>query len=178
MCSRVRVALLFIFFFFNDTATTEIYTLSLHDALPISSQELASLDVVGRLLDGLLELTMRLHQVALRQLRSTEHDPGGHQARYPRHEALEIGDSLRITAASELDPRTEELSDRYVRKQYGESAMAFRGIRELALEQARLRNVCEHARPLGKRRQPGHALAGDEQRLLGGGVPALAREKL
>src|SRR3990170_8708360 len=28
--------LLFVFFFFNDTATTEIYTLSLHDALPIS----------------------------------------------------------------------------------------------------------------------------------------------
>src|SRR3712207_8912244 len=26
----------YIFFFFNDTATTEIYTLSLHDALPIS----------------------------------------------------------------------------------------------------------------------------------------------
>src|SRR5256885_7076706 len=29
-CSRMY------FFFFNDTATTEIYTLSLHDALPIS----------------------------------------------------------------------------------------------------------------------------------------------
>src|SRR6266404_9907434 len=28
--------LLVFFFFFNDTATTEIYTLSLHDALPIS----------------------------------------------------------------------------------------------------------------------------------------------
>src|SRR5688572_32443001 len=27
------------FFFFNDTATTEIYTLSLHDALPISSRD-------------------------------------------------------------------------------------------------------------------------------------------
>src|SRR2546429_4968110 len=27
---------IYIFFFFNDTATTEIYTLSLHDALPIS----------------------------------------------------------------------------------------------------------------------------------------------
>src|SRR3712207_9400497 len=27
-----------IFFFFNDTATTEIYTLSLHDALPISAK--------------------------------------------------------------------------------------------------------------------------------------------
>src|SRR3712207_7580404 len=29
--------ILFFFFFFNDTATTEIYTLSLHDALPIWS---------------------------------------------------------------------------------------------------------------------------------------------
>src|SRR3712207_7699689 len=27
---------MYFFFFFNDTATTEIYTLSLHDALPIS----------------------------------------------------------------------------------------------------------------------------------------------
>src|SRR5690349_25169183 len=32
LCSGI----FFIFFFFNDTATTEIYTLSLHDALPIS----------------------------------------------------------------------------------------------------------------------------------------------
>src|SRR2546430_8797341 len=30
------MSLLSAFFFFNDTATTEIYTLSLHDALPIS----------------------------------------------------------------------------------------------------------------------------------------------
>src|SRR5690349_23919602 len=33
------------FFFFNDTATTEIYTLSLHDALPIS---LGGVDLRGR----------------------------------------------------------------------------------------------------------------------------------
>src|SRR5947207_8872409 len=33
--SRSVLNLLFFFFFFNDTATTEIYTLSLHDALPI-----------------------------------------------------------------------------------------------------------------------------------------------
>src|SRR2546422_2210381 len=32
----LRLLDLFVFFFFNDTATTEIYTLSLHDALPIS----------------------------------------------------------------------------------------------------------------------------------------------
>src|SRR5690554_7681859 len=35
MSSRALVASLFCFSFFNDTATTEIYTLSLHDALPI-----------------------------------------------------------------------------------------------------------------------------------------------
>src|SRR2546430_5240383 len=38
-----------LFFFFNDTATTEIYTLSLHDALPISAH-----------------LCQLLHQVRLR----------------------------------------------------------------------------------------------------------------
>src|SRR2546426_6746766 len=34
--------LFFFFFFFNDTATTEIYTLSLHDALPISGRGLGA----------------------------------------------------------------------------------------------------------------------------------------
>src|SRR5438034_4440522 len=34
----------FCFFFFNDTATTEIYTLSLHDALPISVLDLTEDD--------------------------------------------------------------------------------------------------------------------------------------
>src|SRR2546422_5742881 len=33
------------FFFFNDTATTEIYTLSLHDALPIFSAHLEGVEV-------------------------------------------------------------------------------------------------------------------------------------
>src|SRR3712207_2985091 len=40
------------FFFFNDTATTEIYTLSLHDALPISWVSLR---------DGTLELAIGAH---------------------------------------------------------------------------------------------------------------------
>src|SRR3712207_6882262 len=51
------------FFFFNDTATTEIYTLSLHDALPISRELGQALVpglqlrvVVGEAVDGLLEL--------------------------------------------------------------------------------------------------------------------------
>src|SRR5437588_7978725 len=36
-----------LFFFFNDTATTEIYTLSLHDALPIS-QHIAGAEAAQR----------------------------------------------------------------------------------------------------------------------------------
>src|SRR2546429_4656446 len=35
MCLIISSCISFFFFFFNDTATTEIYTLSLHDALPI-----------------------------------------------------------------------------------------------------------------------------------------------
>src|SRR5256885_9052446 len=51
MC--VLLSLVF-FFFFNDTATTEIYTLSLHDALPICSQN----DQDTRPLATLLEMPM------------------------------------------------------------------------------------------------------------------------
>src|SRR5215216_3439960 len=40
-CSVLSFLLLHFFFFFNDTATTEIYTLSLHDALPISGAALS-----------------------------------------------------------------------------------------------------------------------------------------
>src|SRR3712207_8608406 len=43
------------FFFFNDTATTEIYTLSLHDALPISfksADELRELYTSKGVIDG------------------------------------------------------------------------------------------------------------------------------
>src|SRR5256885_13316854 len=35
MVLMINILVIHIFFFFNDTATTEIYTLSLHDALPI-----------------------------------------------------------------------------------------------------------------------------------------------
>src|SRR6516225_5600883 len=55
------------FFFFNDTAPTEFYTLSLHDALPIS---------VARVLDGLLEPRRHRLQVEVHprgQRRSEEH---------------------------------------------------------------------------------------------------------
>ena len=41
------MVLFFFFFYFNDTATTEIYTLSLHDALPISKQTTQADEQIG-----------------------------------------------------------------------------------------------------------------------------------
>ena len=42
------VCAVFFFFFFNDTATTEIYTLSLHDALPIFNQVLLTVEAAAQ----------------------------------------------------------------------------------------------------------------------------------
>src|SRR5258708_16651902 len=61
---KVPHTLFFIFFFFNDTATTEIYTLSLHDALPIFRR---SLCIEGQEDDGPLPFG------ELGQARSEEH---------------------------------------------------------------------------------------------------------
>src|SRR2546426_12639731 len=47
MCHSIFMHLYNIFFFFNDTATTEIYTLSLHDALPISAEAVAYVEEVA-----------------------------------------------------------------------------------------------------------------------------------
>src|SRR5437588_1452533 len=57
------------FFFFNDTATTEIYTLSLHDALPISGR-LVHLHAVEV---GMADHELRLHRLARDERRSEEH---------------------------------------------------------------------------------------------------------
>src|SRR5689334_24149232 len=46
----------FLFFFFNDTATTEIYTLSLHDALPICVPRRAAVPRAGAAGRGDVEL--------------------------------------------------------------------------------------------------------------------------
>src|SRR3712207_7030620 len=79
-----ELAAMLCFFFFNDTATTEIYTLSLHDALPIFGHhqvdEVVHADVTGArrirlgenvLRDGVAEL-LRLFEVMGGQ-RSEEH---------------------------------------------------------------------------------------------------------
>src|SRR4030095_6997869 len=61
------------FFFFNDTATTEIYTLPLHDALPISAQGWRS--------------------VCLRPRRRRGRSLGGSRRRMGGHSRYFIGDS-------------------------------------------------------------------------------------
>src|SRR2546421_10870321 len=67
------------FFFFNDTATTEIYTLSLHDALPISVAEVLGqvheVEPLQQLLDR-LGPHVHFERVAVlgpAELRSEEH---------------------------------------------------------------------------------------------------------
>src|SRR3712207_9502658 len=45
----ITIFLFIFFFFFNDTATTEIYTLSLHDALPISCTPPSGWCIITRL---------------------------------------------------------------------------------------------------------------------------------
>src|SRR5687768_17665679 len=57
-------------FFFNDTATTEIYTLSLHDALPIWSSALRSLP---RPSTSTFASSRRPQRKMPRKLRSEEH---------------------------------------------------------------------------------------------------------
>src|SRR5256885_4214269 len=66
----------FFFFFFNDTATTEIYTLSLHDALPISaggSHRFAKVEVLAELCHGLLAQPHVGENVSTFEKRSEEH---------------------------------------------------------------------------------------------------------
>src|SRR2546426_7976699 len=69
--------LIFFFFFFNDTATTEIYTLSLHDALPICRGHCTGGGEVRRPDGGGFHQVQRLKQALLvpaqRLWRSEEH---------------------------------------------------------------------------------------------------------
>src|SRR3712207_7806672 len=57
-----------VFFFFNDTATTEIYTLSLHDALPISDS--------GRRLRQLQDWEAGLNENELTAIHGSTGKPG------------------------------------------------------------------------------------------------------
>src|SRR6266496_5694775 len=73
----------FLFFFFNDAATTEIYTLSLHDALPISGDPLHLNALLRRPLPGLADrVSNDVHRghlpSALSQIDSIPPSPAAH----------------------------------------------------------------------------------------------------
>src|SRR3712207_9263095 len=92
-----------VFFFFNDTATTEIYTLSLHDALPI-------------------------YQVHADRFQEARHDPGraervGHERAAARPE-LDQEDPRRpaqvqpVLGQRQADERSEEHTSELQSRQY------------------------------------------------------------
>src|SRR3989454_12361219 len=78
------------FFFFNDTATTEIYTLSLHDALPISAgcatiQVAATLGVpVGVAADFMVPDLPAAAEIILGELERRRETRAGSQGRAPK----------------------------------------------------------------------------------------------
>src|SRR3712207_7672693 len=92
-------------FFFNDTATTEIYTLSLHDALPISARRAA--DLPGR-------------HAGLRHRRAPDRPgvdplrvgPGLHADERAAHPRLLLGGAARLHHARRSEEHTSELQSR------------------------------------------------------------------
>src|SRR3712207_8395591 len=69
-----------VFFFFNDTATTEIYTLSLHDALPIydlHAHRLADIQHFGGMIDAtprdVRDVEQAIDAAEVTDIRSEEH---------------------------------------------------------------------------------------------------------
>src|SRR2546422_7440166 len=84
----------FFFFFFNDTATTEIYTLSLHDALPISRLVLLQVHADQHLARGAEVLHLGLEAGAVERLA----------------DALDVGRAL----VADLDQRAAGELDREV----------------------------------------------------------------
>src|SRR3712207_8024256 len=68
-----------VFFFFNDTATTEIYTLSLHDALPILRPSRDGAGEAQRVADLLL-----LHHLVVAHQAGKDGKPGRIRRRPPR----------------------------------------------------------------------------------------------
>src|ERR1039458_9497953 len=70
---RGEIAALYVCFFFNDTATTEIYTLSLHDALPIYWEEYHRLTERRGVSQHYAQIEMRRSEEHTSELQSLRH---------------------------------------------------------------------------------------------------------
>src|SRR5688572_30579532 len=107
-----RFALCDFIFFFNDTATTEIYTLSLHDALPISAETAGVGSRAGYYEEaGALRDMVANHLLQLLTLTAME-PPVAFDADSVREEKVQVLRSIR-----RLKPH--EVAERTVRAQYG-----------------------------------------------------------
>src|SRR5256884_9255071 len=92
----------FFFFFFNDTATTEIYTLSLHDALPISVVPRAALDGVDA------GARHEPHEIARLEPEVLHPQVTGHVVAHLAERRLEVGaQQPRLVAQHEIFERIE-----------------------------------------------------------------------
>src|SRR6266850_7635256 len=105
-----NVSFLYYGFFFNDTATTEIYTLSLHDALPISVAPLRT----GRGRPGTIAIAADITQSKRAQSEAAE------TARFREHFVGIVGHDLRnpltaILTAAQLLLRHGGLLERQAR---------------------------------------------------------------
>src|SRR2546429_9253968 len=88
LCSMSSI--IFFFFFFNDTATTEIYTLSLHDALPL---------VLGELAERLLRLPIARRLRAGEKVRERNvHGLGDFGQRSERGHGVPVFDARKVAA--------------------------------------------------------------------------------
>src|SRR5215813_8285470 len=120
--TKLSLFFLFSFFFFNDTATTEIYTLSLHDALPISRSRAGfpgsrnsawPNDSHGRSEEHTSELQSRPHLVCrlLLEKKKTNHHRNQndqaqqHRHKKPKQEDQRVGRGLRSVCTEKLSAR-------------------------------------------------------------------------
>src|SRR3712207_8114273 len=97
-----------IFFFFNDTATTEIYTLSLHDALPISEHS-------PRLLLGLVVRGVRRVSLLPQELERSKEEPRPH---LPAHDVRPLVDEQRQVAVALQDRKSTRLNSSHANISY------------------------------------------------------------
>src|SRR2546429_9881315 len=100
----------YIFFFFNDTATTEIYTLSLHDALPIlwnwESLKTVRIQSSSKMGFACAETQAR-HARPAASLRKTKEKPGAQTKRTAMTSLLKAGEAA--TASRNMGGKAQEV---------------------------------------------------------------------
>src|SRR5258708_28022129 len=139
------------FFFFNDTATTEIYTLSLHDALPISRQD--SVQDMAELVQQRLQLAaVEALGIEVRDQHAEWRAPGG-EARAADAESRGVAVLALARKHIEVDPAQERAGP----------ALDHVGVTDRGVPKRRLRpNGLDAVDLPGNREHPSNARIGRE----------------